>query len=140
VILSRLLTAVFLAGAISCGPTRPEAIVAGADECSYFRMQISDPRFGGEILTRKGRAIKFDGIDCLLSYYKQANAANDVASVWVLDARHAGEFIDAKTAWFINLGDGRTPMGHGWAAITTRSDATFFGVDPDSAKQWTTLQ
>lgn len=138
--ISRLLPVMLLGLVVACRPMRPDPIVYGTDACAYCRMMISDPRFGGEIITRKGRSIKFDGIDCLLSYYKGASAAGDVASVWVLDARHAGEFIDANAAWFINLGDGRTAMGRGWAAVVNRSDAALFGIDPDSAKRWASLQ
>jgi len=137
---SRIAYLTLLVGAVACRQLRPEPIAYGADECGSCRMQISDPRFGGEIVTRKGRAIKFDAIDCLRGFYKQADAANDVASVWVLDARHAGVFIAADSAWFIDLGEGRSPMGHGWAAIANRGDAAFFGVDPDSAKRWASLQ
>jgi copper chaperone NosL len=138
--LTRLLPVLIFGMVVACRPMRPDPIAYGTDACEYCRMMISDPRFGGEIITRKGRTIKFDGVDCLLSYYKGANAAADVASVWVLDARHAGEFIDAKTAWFIDLGDGKAAMGRGWAAIVNRSDASLFGISPDSARQWASLQ
>ncbi len=138
--IARSLPLVLLAMIIACRPMRPDPIVYGTDACDYCRMMISDPRFGGEIVTRKGRTVKFDGLDCLLGYYKGAKAADDVASVWVLDARHAGEFIAADTAWFIDLGDGRAAMGRGWAAIVNRSDAALFGIDPDSAKRWASLQ
>jgi copper chaperone NosL len=127
----------------ACGPHRPAPIVYDADACDYCRMQISDPRFGAELVTKKGRTIKFDSIDCLLSYYKQANAAADVESVWVADVRHPGVLVDATQAHFVDLGAGRAPMGgrRGWAAIVDTSDAVAIGVtDRAAIKTWADLQ
>ena len=125
---------------IACGPHKPAPILYGTDSCDYCRMQISDARFGGELVTKKGRAIKFDSIECLLSYYKQASAASDVESVWVADVRHPGVLIDATRARFVDLGPGRAPMGRGWAAIADERDAAAVGVtDRTAVKRWSDL-
>jgi copper chaperone NosL len=127
----------------ACGPHRPAPIVYDADVCDYCRMQISDPRFGAELVTKKGRTVKFDSIECLLSYYKQANAAGDVESVWVADMRHPGVLVDATQARFVDLGAGKTPMGErrGWAAIADERDAAVLGItDPAAIKTWADLQ
>jgi copper chaperone NosL len=126
----------------ACGPHKPAAIVYDADACDYCRMQISDPRFGAELVTKKGRTIKFDSIDCLLSYYQQANAAGDVESVWVADVRHPGVLINAMQAHFVDLGAGRAPMGgrRGLAAIADESDAARIGItDKKAIKTWSEL-
>jgi copper chaperone NosL len=124
----------------ACGPAKPEPIAYDADQCGYCRMQISDRRFGAELLTRHGRAIKFDSIDCLLSFYKQAASANDVGSVWVSDFRHPGTLIDARSASFVELGAERAPMGRGWAAVASSADAAALGVtDPHAIKRWSDL-
>lgn len=87
-----------LAGsAVACGPAKPDPIAYDADACAYCRMQISDPRFGAALITVEGRTLKFDSIECLLAYYRQAAAAHDVASVWVSNARHPGELTDSTT-------------------------------------------
>jgi copper chaperone NosL len=127
----------------ACGPHRPTPIVYDADSCDYCRMQISDPRFGAELVTKKGRTIKFDSIECLLSYYKQAKAAADVESVWVADLRHPGVLVDATQARFVDLGAGRAPMGgrRGWAAIADANDAAQIGItDPGAVKTWAEIQ
>lgn len=131
------LSAVALVLSMGCTPAKPEAIVYDADGCAYCRMQISDPRFGAALVTVKGRTVKFDSIECLVSYYKQAANAHDVASVWVSDFRHPGTLIDATTARFVDIGPGRAPMGRGWAAVATPSDAAAIGVKDTSAiKRW----
>ena len=121
----------------ACGPSKPEPIAYDADQCNYCRMQISDPRFGAELLTRHGRAVKFDSIECLVAFYKQAVVANDVGSVWVSDFQHPGTLIEATHAAFVDLGAGRAPMGRGWAAVPTADDAIKLGVsDPRAVRHW----
>jgi copper chaperone NosL len=129
------LSAFTLIGA--CGPTKPETIAYDADQCNYCRMQISDPRFGAELLTRHGRSVKFDSIECLVAFYTQAVAANDVGSVWVSDFQHPGTLIEATHATFVDLGAGRAPMGRGWAAASTTDAAIKLrGSDARAVTHW----
>lgn len=126
----------------ACGPHTPAPIAYNVDTCDYCRMVISDPRFGAELVTKKGRTIKFDSIECLLGYYKQASSAGDVESVWVADMRHPGVLIDATQARFVDLGPGRAPMGggRGWAAIADEQDAAAIGItDRAAVKRWSDL-
>ena len=121
----------------ACGTREPEPIAYGSDVCAYCRMQIADPRFGAELVMVKGRTLKFDSIECLVAYYKQAAGAHDVSSVWVSDVRHPGTLIDATQAHFVDLGPGKAPMGRGWAAIADSSDAVAIGIsDPAAIKRW----
>lgn len=134
-----IMAAVLVATA-ACGAHGPDPIAYGADTCGYCRMQIVDPRFGAELVTAKGRTVKFDSIDCLVAYYKQAAGAHDVASVWVSDVRHPGTLIDATRARFVDLGPGKAPMGRGWAAVADSTDAAAIGVgDPAAIKRWADL-
>jgi copper chaperone NosL len=126
---------------VACTPGRPEAIAYDVDACAYCRMLIADGRFAAAIVTVRGRTVKFDSIECLVDYFRQASSAHDVASVWVSDIRHPGVLIDATTARFINLGRGRTPMGRGWAAVASARDAAALGViDAGAIKHWSDLQ
>lgn len=52
---------------LSCN-VGPEQIEFGVDHCAYCRMKISDPRFGAEVVTQKGRIYKFDAIECLIPF------------------------------------------------------------------------
>lgn len=125
--------------ASACGSNKPVPILYDVDACAFCRMQISDPRFGAEIVTKHGKPIKFDSIECLVSYYKQSIAAGDVASVWVSDFTHPGTLIDASTARFVDLGPGRAPMGRGWAAIPNAAAAPALGVADTAVKWWSDL-
>lgn len=102
----------------------PQPIAFNADTCEYCRMQISDPRFGGEIVTHKGKVLKFDSIECLVDYYKQPRARADAASIWVIDFTHPGTLIDARTARYLELRPGMSPMGRALAAAASDADTT----------------
>ena len=138
---TRMLRFATVAVVMACASGLPDAIVYGVDACNYCLMQISDKRFGAALITKKGRTIKFDSIDCLLAYYKHASATNDVASVWVADLRRPGIMISADSARFIDLGAGRAPMGReGWAAVASARDAAALGViDVGAIKRWSDL-
>ncbi|HEV8447806.1 MAG TPA: nitrous oxide reductase accessory protein NosL [Gemmatimonadaceae bacterium] len=128
---------------VACAPGKPEPIAVNADACTYCRMLIGDGRFAAAIVTAHGRTLKFDSIECLVAYYRQAAAAHDVASVWVSDLRHPGTLIDASTARFVDVGEGRAPMGssHGWAAVASARDAAALGfIDAATIKRWSDLQ
>jgi len=121
----------------ACGAHGPESIAYGTDACAWCRMQIVDPRFGAELVTVKGRTVKFDSIECLVAYYREAANARAVASIWVSDLRHPGTLLDATRARFIDLSPGKAPMGRGWAAVTDSSDAVAIGIsDPSAIKRW----
>ena len=135
--------AAILSLVVACAPAGPDPIAFNADACTYCRMLIGDGRFAAAIVTTHGRTLKFDSIECLVAYYRQAVAAHDVASVWVSDLRHPGTLIDAGTARFVDVGEGRAPMGanHGWAAVATARDAAALGfIDAATIKRWSDLQ
>lgn len=51
----------------SCQPSMEE-IRFGEDQCAYCRMIISDPKFGAELVTSKGKVFKFDAAECMIDY------------------------------------------------------------------------
>jgi copper chaperone NosL len=134
--------AAMLSLVVACAPGKPEPIAFDSDACTYCRMLISDGRFAAAIVTTLGRTVKFDSIECLVAYYRQASAAHDVASVWVSDYRHPGTLLDASTARFVDIGEGRTPMGvgRGLAAVASARDAAALGIiDAGAIKRWSDL-
>lgn len=51
----------------SCSP-ESEPINYGKDACEYCRMSIVDQKFGCELVTTKGKAFKFDAVECMVNY------------------------------------------------------------------------
>ncbi|MDH5605047.1 MAG: hypothetical protein OEY51_13950, partial [Cyclobacteriaceae bacterium] len=56
--------AVWVTG-ISCTP-KPEEIKYGEDLCHFCSMAIVDDKFSAQYVTKKGRAYKFDAIECMI--------------------------------------------------------------------------
>lgn len=118
----------------------PQPISYGADACEFCRMAISDPRFGGEVVSSKGKVRKFDSAECLASYVAAAgNAA--FASIWVSDFRHPGTFVDATRAKFVRAPGGvSTPMGEAIFAFAPEADAAAeAGALGGTPMSWTDL-
>lgn len=104
----------------------PQPIAYGRDACDFCRMAIADPRFGGEVVSAKGKVRKFDSAECLASYVA-ASGDSTVATVWVSDFRHPGTFVEATRAVFVRAPGGvSTPMGEALFA---------FGGDADAAAE-----
>lgn len=64
----RLLLGFFLISTLSlgsCTEKKVEPIHYGHDYCDHCKMQITDKRYGGALLTMEGRTLKFDSIECL---------------------------------------------------------------------------
>ncbi|HEY9448773.1 MAG TPA: nitrous oxide reductase accessory protein NosL [Gemmatimonadaceae bacterium] len=101
----------------------PVPIAYGQDSCDYCRMQISDPRYGGELITRTGKVLKFDSIECLASYYVGLADGSTVSSTWVSDYKRPGTLISADSATFLRHGGPGSPMGRGFLALAGRADA-----------------
>lgn len=105
--------------------TEPQPILFGEDADAYCRMTISDARFASQIVTKTGKAYKFDSIECLTSFLAAGTVADqDVHSVWVTDASAPGTLIAADAARFVRSEQIRSPMGGGLLAFGTQDAAT----------------
>ncbi|MCU0364515.1 MAG: nitrous oxide reductase accessory protein NosL [Ignavibacteriaceae bacterium] len=90
----------------------PEPINYGHDECEFCRMQITDNRYGSEIVTDKGKVFKFDEIGCMIEYALVKNFIGDANQKFlVTDFAKPETFIDATNAFFIQNENFRSPMG-----------------------------
>jgi len=87
-------------------------------------MTVSDPRFGGQLVTRKGRVFVFDDAGCLAAFVKSGMVRPDeVHSVWVNDFLDSKRLLDAGAASYLKLDSLRTPMGSGVIAVSSTHEA-----------------
>lgn len=101
-----------------------EPIKYGRDACTRCKMTIMDNRFAAEILTGKGKSIKFDDFGCLLEYIKAENFKDRDAKIFVADYNHPGaQFIDARRAVFIHNETFKSPMNGNLAATASEQVA-----------------
>lgn len=138
----RALVAISLAvaGALlvsGCAAGEPRALAIGEDVCAYCRMQISDARFGGEAITRKGRIQTFDSVECLASWYLAMDDTSEVRTLLVSDYRRPGTLVPVAQARFVRGRPGTTPMGQGWiAAASVEEAAGLSATAGDSVLGW----
>lgn len=96
----------------------PEAINLGKDNCHFCKMTITDPRFASEIITKKGRAYKFDDSHCLLAYLKTNDIpAEQINHIYVANFSGNHELLNVTEAMFLQSEALRGPMGGTLAAF-----------------------
>ena len=108
----------------SCS-AKPEPIVLGKDDCSYCKMTIISPAFGGEIVTKKGKVFKFDDLHCMISFLKAKEVnQKDIMQLLAVNYTKQNEFIDVNKAVFIKGDNLHTPMNGNVAAFSDERSAS----------------
>ncbi|MCL6275599.1 nitrous oxide reductase accessory protein NosL [Muricauda sp. 2012CJ35-5] len=105
----------------ACSP-RPKEIVYGTDGCHFCRMTIVDAQHAAQLVTKKGKAYKFDAIECMINHLKEV----DTSEVAVLVCNHYSkpkELIDATQATFLVSESIPSPMGEFLTAFKERKEA-----------------
>ena len=103
-------------GLISCDAS-PRELVVGEDACRYCRMTIDDARFGGLVITSRGRVETFDSIECLAAFVASLPGTERPRAVWVADFAMPSRWVDVASAQFLHQADLRSPMGRDLAAF-----------------------
>lgn len=103
-------------GLVSACRPKPEEIRYGEDQCAYCKMNIADPKFGGELVTEKGRVYKFDAVECMVRFEK----ANDQSYRYVLVNLYdkPGKLFSADSALFVISDTIKSPMGANLASLS----------------------
>lgn len=118
-----ILLLIILPIAFACSQ-QPDPINFGIDDCIHCKMTIEDQRFGAEIVTKKGKILKFDATECMINYLKKGKISEeDVAGLYVIDFLNPQKFIDAKKAVYLISPNLPSPMGANLAAFSNRSNA-----------------
>jgi len=121
-----LLSSFFVVG---CG-SNPEPINYGHDECEFCRMQISDNRYGSEIITDKGKVFKFDEVGCMIEYAMVKNLIGDANQKFlVTDFAKPETFLDATNAYFVQNENFRSPMGSNVMAFDSEVSRQKFAAE-----------
>ena len=115
--------AVLLVSLSSCS-SGPQAIAFGQDACDDCRKTNMEPQFASEILTKKGRAYKFDDVHCLRNFLKKGTVASaDIAHTYCIDFNDKKTFIPAEAASFVTSEQIKSPMNGNTAAFGTKAAA-----------------
>ena len=52
---------------------KPQEIAYGQDACHFCKMTIVDRQHAAELVTVKGKAFKYDAIECMMNHLKRWN-------------------------------------------------------------------
>ncbi len=120
--LSAFTALIFALSATACN-SAPRALVAGEDSCRYCRMTIDDVRFGGLVVTIRGREETFDAIECLAAYVAALPDSAAPQRVLVADYEQPSRWIEVTQARFVHRGSIRSPMAREMAAFSDAQSA-----------------
>ena len=109
---------------ISSCTTKPEPFAYGKDICDDCKMTIMDPKFGGEILTKKGKIYKFDDAHCLVGFIKNGRVKEtDIAQTVFIDYSNDKNFLDVKSSFFVVSPELKSPMNSHAASFSSKEPA-----------------
>lgn len=103
---------------LSC-TTAPEQIVFGKDQCHFCKMTIADPKYGAEVITKKGRILKFDATECMINQLNQEPM--EPQSLLVIGYDTPEKLHPAGSLSYIISPDYQSPMGAHLAAFSDTS-------------------
>lgn len=95
----------------ACNP-ESKPILYGEDKCEFCRMSIVDQRFGGEIVTQKGKVYKFDAVECLVNYIdERIEDESKLKFVLTNTYDHPGKLVNASECTYLKSTQMPSPMG-----------------------------
>lgn len=101
----------------------PAEIHYKSDECAHCKMMIMDERFAAQIVTSKGKAIKFDAIECMIAYSNENDLDPETAKFWVSDFNNPGNWIEATQAVYVKSEEIQSPMGASLLALESQEES-----------------
>lgn len=108
---------------ISACSQEPAEMHYGSDECVHCKMMITDSQFASQIVTEKGKAIKFDAIECMAVYHRNNSNELKGAKLWVNNYNNPGEWLSAPNAQFVKSEVVNSPMGESLLAFPSQEVA-----------------
>ena len=88
----------------------PQPILYGVDACDFCRMTIVDQQHAAQVVTQKGRAYKYDAIECMINDLKRWNKP-EIRHYLVTDYKNPGVLTNALEANYLISEAIPSPMG-----------------------------
>ena len=125
---------------ISCN-TQPEPLVAGKDVCTYCKMPVAEIKFGGEIITAKGKIYKFDDLGCMINFIKSGmDSKEKVKDLLAVNYSNNQELLNVNEATFLISSNFHTPMNSGVVCFRSEKEAKKMEKDfPGNILSWQQL-
>src|SRR5690554_1842066 len=104
----------------ACSPS-PQPIEYGSDACHFCDMTIVDREHSSQLVTSKGKAYKYDAIECMVHSLQDEFQNTEMAHYLVADFGQPGKLIDAVTASYLVSKELRSPMGANLSAFANEN-------------------
>ena len=95
---------------------KPEPIHYGMDVCGYCSMTIVDRQRASQVVSDKGRVVKFDAIECMVNHLEEVDYQN-VGMILCATYNEPGELMDATKATYLISPELPSPMGENLTAF-----------------------
>jgi len=107
----------------SCS-SQPEPFRYGQDLCHTCKMGIIDPKFGGELITTKGKLYKFDDLNCMALFIRSGKVPqSQIDKMVVINYEKEQDFMDVQKSYFLLSPLLKSPMGGNTAAFASQEAA-----------------
>jgi len=114
----------FLVPFFTACSVEPVEINYGHDACEFCKMNIVDNQHAAELVSPKGRAYKFDAIECMMNYLNRNEIASaNMQLILVNNYLKPGELIDATLTSYIISEGIPSPMGAFLSAFDNQKSA-----------------
>ncbi len=107
---------------ISCNAS-PQPIAYGTDACHYCNMTIVDRQHASELVTKKGKAFKYDAIECMVHSLQDELKNTEIAWYLTADFNEPGQLMDATMATYLVSDKISSPMGANLSAFGNKMAA-----------------
>src|SRR5690606_9529123 len=101
----------------------PQKIEYGTDACHFCDMTIVAPQHASQMVTSKGKAYKYDAIECMVHSLKDEFKDTEMAYILVADFDRPGELINASDAGYLVSEEIKSPMGENLSAFNGKEAA-----------------
>ena len=101
-----------------------------------------DPKFGAEIVTKKGKIFKFDDVHCVATFMERRGVEmGDIHQTLFVDYNNSNEFIKVNIVEFVVSTQLKSPMGGNAAAFKNEAEAKEKSAEIEGSKvtNWATL-
>ena len=118
----------------------PQEINYGSDACRFCKMTIVDTQHASQLVTVKGKAFKYDAVECMLNHLSKWDQA-EVKFYLVSDYAKPKSLIDATKAHYLVSEAIPSPMGEFLTAFSQiEKRDQILNEEKGEALNWTSLQ
>ena len=134
------IAALLAVGLLTGCSSGPQPINYGQDACVYCKMTIVDKQHAAQLVTKTGKAFKYDAIECMMNDLKEWEHP-EVIHYLVSDYTSPGELADATNAYYLISESIPSPMGEFLTAFENENDRKEILKDVSGETyNWTTLK